>query len=117
MAFDDPRTRLAHILDATQWIERMIAGRSSESYRRDRVLRDFVEPNIERISEASRHLPDEMKAEHPHLPWHDIAAIGNRLRHAYDTINDDTIWSIVTLELPALRVATERMLRRYGADP
>jgi uncharacterized protein with HEPN domain len=117
MAFQDPRTRLAHILDAVKWIERMTAGRSREDYRRDRVLRDFVERNPERISEASRHLPEQLKAEHPRLLWHDIAAIGNRPRHGYDSIDDDTLWSVVTLELPTLRAATEQMLRRYGNDP
>ena len=114
MAFEDPRTRLAHILDAAQWIERMIADRTLENYRQDRVLRDFIERNLERISEASRHLPESMKARFPGLPWRDIAALGNRLRHAYDSINDDIIWNIATQKLPALRAAVEKMLRESG---
>ena len=41
----------------------------------------LVERGIEIISEASRYLPDELKARHPQMPWQDVAGIGNVLRH------------------------------------
>jgi uncharacterized protein with HEPN domain len=41
----------------------------------------LVERGIEIISEASRHLTDEMKARHS-----EIAAIGKVLRHNYENI-------------------------------
>jgi len=43
--------------------------------------RMIAERALEIISEASRRLPDDMKASQPHIPWRDIAAIGNHLRH------------------------------------
>jgi uncharacterized protein with HEPN domain len=36
---------------------------------------------LEIISEASRRLPDEMKARHPDLPWKAMAGAGNIYRH------------------------------------
>lgn len=50
------------------------------------MLRDAIERNIERISEASRRLPDDLKAGYPSIPWRDIAGIGNVLRHGYDAV-------------------------------
>jgi uncharacterized protein with HEPN domain len=35
---------------------------------------------VEIISEASKRIPQEWKAEHPEVPWQDIAGIGSVLR-------------------------------------
>jgi uncharacterized protein len=35
--------------------------------------------NLERISEAPRHLPDTIKDVHPEMPWRQIAQVGNIL--------------------------------------
>ena len=120
MPFRDARTRLEHIEDAILWLDRVVAGRSLADYRRDRALRDIVERNLEKISEASRHLPAALKEQHPLIPWNAVAGIGNRLRHGYDAIDDAVMWEVVTLELPALRTVVEAMLRSLdegdGAD-
>jgi uncharacterized protein with HEPN domain len=49
--------RLRHILDAISRIETLTAGRAFEDYSADWVMRDAVERNLERVSEASRHIP------------------------------------------------------------
>jgi uncharacterized protein with HEPN domain len=41
----------------------------------------LVERGVEIISEASRHLPAELKARNPEIPWQKVAGIGNVLRH------------------------------------
>ena len=110
MAFVDVQGRLEHMLDAIEWTERLTAGKTIVDYRRERPTRDAVERNLERISEASRHLPDTLKATHPLIAWSDLAKLGNRLRHGYDTIDDALIWNMVEHELPALRHAVEQML-------
>jgi hypothetical protein len=46
----------------------------------------LVERGVEIISEASRHLSDELKARHPRIPWGKVAGIGNILRHNYENI-------------------------------
>ena len=110
MAADSPRPWLDDILDAIQWIARMTEGRSLADYREDRPLRDAVERNIERLSEASRHIPNELKDRHPTLPWRQIAQVGNILRHGYRKVDHAMVWEIVELDLAPLRVAVESML-------
>jgi len=51
------------------------------------VLRSAVERGIEVISEASRHLGEELKAQHKEVRWKDIAGIGNVLRHDYQRVD------------------------------
>ena len=110
MAPEDPRPWLDDILDAIQWILRMTEGKSLADYRKDRPLRDAVERNIERLSEASRHIPSELKDRHPTLPWRQIAQVGNILRHSYRKVDHAMVWEIVELDLAPLRVAVESML-------
>ena len=110
MAADRARPWLDDMLDAIVWIDRITAGKSLADYRADRPLRDAVERNIERISEASRHLPKELKARHPTLPWRQIAQVGNILRHAYRRVDHAMVWEIVELDLPPLRTAIQHIL-------
>ncbi len=111
MAGHSPRQRLQDILDAIAAIESYAAGKDLATYSAEPMLRDAIERNVERISEASRYLPDELKEAHAGIPWHEIAAIGNVLRHAYVTVDDREIWGVVSDELPPLRAAVESMIR------
>ena len=86
MPFRDPRSRLVDIADAIGWLHEVLRGKQLADYRGDRALRDIAERNHEKCSEASRHLPPEMKAAHLLIPWPQIAALGNRLRHGDDAI-------------------------------
>jgi uncharacterized protein with HEPN domain len=52
---------------------------------------------IEVISEASRHLDSDLKAQYD-LRWDDIAGIGNILRHEYQRV-------AVKNDLPGLKAA------------
>jgi hypothetical protein len=60
-----------------------------EAFERDWEKRWLVERGIEIISEASRHLDDDMKDRRPEVPWSKVAGIGNILRHAYDHVAAD----------------------------
>ena len=74
------------------------------------MLRQAIERNIEIISEASRRLPGAMKARQPEVPWREIAAIGNILRHEYPTVNRDIIWRVATEDVQPLAAAVDALL-------
>jgi uncharacterized protein with HEPN domain len=64
-----------------------------------------VERSLEVISEASRHLPAELKNQMPEIPWRQLADLGNILRHRYFAVDSDIVWMIVQEHLQALRNA------------
>jgi uncharacterized protein with HEPN domain len=103
--------RLGHILEAAARIEAQTAGKSWDAYLADWVTRDVVERNLERISEASRHIPENLKARDSNISWRLVADLGNVLRHAYDQVVDERIWQIVAHDLAPLKAAVETMLR------
>jgi uncharacterized protein with HEPN domain len=91
MSFTDPREPLEHILDAIREIERFAADRTLHDYLREGWLRFATQRRVEIVSEASRRIPDDLKARHPEVPWPDSAAIGNILRHGYDSLDHKII--------------------------
>jgi uncharacterized protein with HEPN domain len=65
---------------------------------------------LEIISEASRRLPDDLKARHPSIAWRDMAGAGNIYRHDYEDVAAQHVWDAVQIDPPPLRVVIEREL-------
>jgi uncharacterized protein with HEPN domain len=111
MAAAEWASRLEDILEAIAVIAGYTAGKTLDDYAAERMLRDAVERNVERISEASRHIPENLKARHPEIPWRKVADIGNVLRHAYPIVDDSVVWEVVVRDLPPLEAAAEKLLQ------
>ena len=69
---------------------------------------------LEIISEASRRLPDDLKARHPSIAWKEMAGAGNVYRHDYEEVDADEVWVTVQDHLPALRGVVEHELDMLG---
>ena len=93
-------------------IELAIANISLADFAADWVMRSAVERGIERISEASRHIDPAMLAEHPEVPWRQVADIGNWLRHAYENVDPEQIWRVVMQDFGPLKTAITAILAK-----
>jgi uncharacterized protein with HEPN domain len=85
-------------------------------YARTWHVRRAVARGVEIISEASRHLPDELKEHYPAIYWQEIASIGNLLRHDYGRIDNRIMWRIVEKYLPELKEVVIDMLAREAKE-
>ena len=95
------RPRLLDILQSIDIVKGAVAVRDYASFQADLILRFAVERAIEIVSEAVRHIPEADRAGHTEVPWRNIMAIGNKLRHEYQRIDPDIIWEIAQVYLPA----------------
>jgi uncharacterized protein with HEPN domain len=100
---------LAEILDAIDGIEAHTAGKSLADFKQDWLLRLATQRALEIVSEACRHIPDELLLLAPEVPWKQIRGIGNILRHEYHRIADDVIWAVVTENVAPLKTAVETL--------
>lgn len=63
---------------------------------------DATVRNLELIGEAALHVPRPVRDAAPQIPWRLIIATRNRLIHGYLGIDNDTLWSIIRDDIPAL---------------
>jgi uncharacterized protein with HEPN domain len=72
----------------------------------------LVERGVLIVSEASRHLTDELKGRHPEIPWTKVAAIGNVLRHSYENVSAPIMWKLAQVDLAILQEICQAELTR-----
>jgi uncharacterized protein with HEPN domain len=103
--------RLDDMLEAASRVRGVLGDLSLEDLDADWQRHWLIQRGLEIISEASRYLPDELKARHPEIPWQKVAGIGNVLRHGYENIVASILWKLVREDLPQLELACriERM--------
>jgi uncharacterized protein with HEPN domain len=113
------RLRLLDILDAIHGIETALAGLTYQDFRASAVLQRATERWLEIISEASRFVPDDMRARAPEIPWVDVALFGNKTRHEYQSISSKRIWEVVVEDLPPLKAVVAKFYAevKRPADP
>lgn len=66
------------------------------------ITYDATLRNLELIGEAATHIPDEVREEYSQIHWRMVIATRNKLIHGYLGIDNDTLWSIIQTDLPAL---------------
>ena len=67
---------------------------------------------IERLKDA--RVPADVLASEPNIPWASIIGMRNRLIHTYWRIDDEIVYDVATIELPALRVALDKIIGRLA---
>lgn len=107
-------TALRDILHHIELTGIFAAGLDEAAFLDDQKTIYAVTRCLEIISEASRRVPDEVKARHPGIAWKQMAGAGNVYRHDYEDVAARYVWNTVQLSLPALRKAVADELARAG---
>jgi uncharacterized protein with HEPN domain len=108
--------RLRDIQQAIADIRTLLHGKSLDDLVADRISRAAFERFLEVISEASRHIPEGEKAQHDHVPWRQIADMGNHLRHAYHQVDPGILWDVYAHELDQVDEAVQAMLQTRPSE-
>ena len=103
------------IRDNILFAQEFVRGLDHDSFVRSRRDVYAVTRAIEIVSEASKKLPDEVRARHPHMPWRDIRDVGNFYRHQYDNVAESYVWRTVQEHLPPLLAVVLAEIALLGA--
>jgi uncharacterized protein with HEPN domain len=96
-------TALRDILHHIDLAQRFVDGLQRADFLADIRTVYAVTRCLEIISEASRRLPDDLKARHVAIPWKQMAGAGNVYRHDYEDVAARYVWDTVQRDLPPLR--------------
>ena len=101
-----------YIKDMLEFSRRVILytdGFDQDSFVASGLNYDATLRNLELIGEAANQLPEAVRAAMPQIQWRQIIATRNRIAHGYLGIDNDTLWSIIREDVPALIDALEKM--------
>lgn len=54
-------------------------------------------------------MPEDFAAQHPDVPWRQIAGLRNRIVHDYFGLDLEIIWEVIQYDLPQLQVRLENL--------
>ncbi|NOQ55035.1 MAG: DUF86 domain-containing protein [Thermoplasmata archaeon] len=112
-----PHMFLMDIVEAIDAIKEFTSGMDFDAFLADRRTRAAVIRYLEVIGEAVKNLPADLREAHPEVNWHAMAAMRDRLIHAYFGASDRVVWDTVTEDLTVLEVQVKDILQGLGPPP
>jgi uncharacterized protein with HEPN domain len=91
---------LADIYIALVRIQEFIAGMSKDEFLGDSKTQSAVLHRLLVIGEATKRLSSDFREANSGVNWKEYAGFRDVLIHQYDDVNLETVWDIVTDELP-----------------
>ena len=107
---------LTDIIKASEHVREKAGTTPLDAFRQDWEQQWIVQRGLEIVSQASRRLPDALKARYPEIPRPKIAAVGNVLRHEYRQISAPLLWEIVQGHLAPVDSACRAELAREQSE-
>ena len=104
------RLRVEDILAAIERVQRYTASLDLALFLADDKTVDAVSFCFGVIGEAARHVPDDVAAANPDLPWPEMRAMRNVVVHEYFGVTPETLWKTAREDLPALVERLRRLL-------
>jgi uncharacterized protein with HEPN domain len=112
----DYRDFLADIVGACRYLIRFVEGMMLDAYLADERTRYAVMRAYEIMGEAVRPLPEELKAANADITWATMAAVRNRIAHAYFGIDDTILFTTIAEEVTDLLPRIEALARQHAVN-
>jgi len=81
-----------------------------EQFSRDDKTAFAVIRALEIVGEATKNIPDRLRAGYPKIPWREMAGIRDKLIHDYFGVNLKVVWKTVIEDLPPLAPKISQIL-------
>ena len=94
--------RIDHMLKALEALVKNSVGVNRDMlYTEDNVTKVLMYDLIV-LGEAANNISEAFAKQHPEVEWADIAGLRHKLVHDYAGVCYDTLWNVVSKDIPAL---------------
>lgn len=101
--------------DTVQEVVTLTQKKTHDDLLKDRVLNLALTRLLEVLGEAATRVPEEFRKKYTELPWQQVIGLRNRLIHAYDQVDLEILWEIVSEDLPPLSKQLSQIIQNWGA--
>ena len=103
--------RIRHMLNASREAVDFAEGKTLPILKSDRGLQLILARLLEIVGEAAKFVPSDIKESNPLIPWRRIAKARDWLIHGYFNVDLKIVWTMVSVDLPAIVPELERILQ------
>ncbi len=107
---------LEDILLSINRIAEYIDSYTLSDFKRDYKTVDAVIRNFEIIGEASENVPEEIKEQHPEVPWAEMYLLRNKVSHEYFGIDYEIIWAKIVVKSGYIVLFAHTLKLTYEQD-
>jgi uncharacterized protein with HEPN domain len=114
----DERLYLERIVKQCNKINRYlkITNATKETFVKDELAFDATVPCLIQIGEAVNRLGKDIEVKYPHIKWHQIRGLRNRITHDYEGVGEQAIWFTLTKNVPDLKRDIEEILLKLPTE-
>ena len=102
--------RLGHMLEVARRAVRHAQSRSRKELETDELFLHGIVHMLLVLGEAAARVSDDLRERLPSIPWREVIGMRNHLIHGYDDVEHETVWRVLTEDLPPLITELERVL-------
>lgn len=106
-----PDVYLQDILESIEHIQKFLDGISEDEFYENVEKQDAVLRRLEIIGEAVKHLPEEVREDHPDIPWRQIAGMRDIIIHEYFGVTLNMVWIVATDDILDLKTKVEEIIK------
>lgn len=106
----DAKFFLMHIIESIQFIEDYTKGLTFEDFKNSQEKQDSIFMRLTIIGEATKNVPDDIKAKHKDIPWGDMAGLRDVIVHNYFGVELEDIWKTIKEDLPPVKKQVKGLL-------
>lgn len=111
-----PIEYLQHMLAEAEYLIAQSADLERDEFIADETLKRAFVRSIEVIGEATRHVADDFRQQHPSIEWRAMAGMRDRLIHGYFGVDYELVWDVVVNKIPHLRDTLRRLVAQLDGQ-
>ena len=113
MSKSDEIQFIKHIFVEINYIQTTIEKVNEEDFYKDETLKRAITRSLEIIGEATKNLNIDFRLKYNSIPWSYMAKLRDKIIHHYQGVDYETIWNIITQEIPELHFQIAQIINEH----